>query len=102
MKLKQQTKCFPGVGEASLRKWFGQFNSNIKTTCFRICLGMQCNFRKGYKGLGIFDIDVIKFTTKVKVPQMGWNQIYNLKSLFDGIAENEYMYLVHSFMLNLR
>jgi imidazoleglycerol phosphate synthase glutamine amidotransferase subunit HisH len=31
---------------------------------------------------------------------MGWNQIYNLKSpLFDGIAENEYMYLVHSFML---
>jgi hypothetical protein len=25
-----------------------------------------------------------------------------LKSLFDGIAENEYMYLVHSFMLNLR
>jgi glutamine amidotransferase len=26
-------------------KWFGQFNSNIKTTCFRICLGMQlmCN-----------------------------------------------------------
>jgi imidazoleglycerol phosphate synthase glutamine amidotransferase subunit HisH len=29
---------------------------------------------------------------------MGWNQIYNLKSpLFDGIAENEYMYLVHSF-----
>jgi glutamine amidotransferase len=50
--------------------------------------------------LGIFDIDVIKFTTKVKVPQMGWNQIYNLKSpLFDGIAENEYMYLVHSFLL---
>jgi imidazoleglycerol phosphate synthase glutamine amidotransferase subunit HisH len=29
---------------------------------------------------------------------MGWNQIYNLKSaLFEGIAENEYMYLVHSF-----
>jgi glutamine amidotransferase len=28
---------------------------------------------------------------------MGWNQIYNLKGpLFDGIAENEYMYLVHS------
>jgi glutamine amidotransferase len=29
---------------------------------------------------------------------MGWNQIYNLKSdLFKGIAEKEYMYLVHSF-----
>jgi imidazoleglycerol phosphate synthase glutamine amidotransferase subunit HisH len=31
---------------------------------------------------------------------MGWNTIYNLKSdLFKDIAENEYMYLVHSFML---
>jgi glutamine amidotransferase len=29
---------------------------------------------------------------------MGWNTIYNLKSdLFKDIAENEYMYLVHSF-----
>jgi glutamine amidotransferase len=26
-------------------------------------------WKKGYKGLGIFDIDVIKFTTKVKVPK---------------------------------
>jgi imidazoleglycerol phosphate synthase glutamine amidotransferase subunit HisH len=34
---------------------------------------------------------------KVKVPQMGWNQIYNLKSdSFKGISEKEY--LVHSFM----
>ncbi len=29
---------------------------------------------------------------------MGWNTIYNLKSsLFSGISEKEYMYLVHSF-----
>jgi glutamine amidotransferase len=50
------------------------------------------------KGLGIFDLGVVKFTSKVKVPQMGWNTIYHLKSnLFSGIAENEYMYLVHSF-----
>jgi glutamine amidotransferase len=67
-----------------------------------ICLGMQlmCNKTEegDTNGLGIFDLDVIKFTPKVKVPQMGWNQIYNLKSpIFKGIAENEYMYLVHSF-----
>lgn len=32
------------------------------------------------------------------MPQIGWNQIYNLKSdLFKGINEKEYMYLVHSF-----
>jgi glutamine amidotransferase len=50
------------------------------------------------KGLGIFDVDVIKFTSRVKVPQMGWNNIYNLKSdLFKGVKENDYMYLVHSY-----
>ena len=40
----------------------------------------------------------MKFSKEVKVPQMGWNTIYNLKSLlFTGIKENEFMYLVHSF-----
>jgi glutamine amidotransferase len=49
-------------------------------------------------GLGIFDANVIRFSNSVKVPQMGWNQIYNLKSpLFEGINDNEYMYLVHSY-----
>jgi glutamine amidotransferase len=36
-----------------------------------ICLGMQlmqCFGRRGYKRLGYFDIDVIKFTTKSKFP----------------------------------
>ncbi|MNE33176.1 Imidazole glycerol phosphate synthase subunit HisH [compost metagenome] len=50
------------------------------------------------EGLGIFDVDVLKFSNNVKVPQMGWNQIYGLKTdLFKGISENEFMYLVHSF-----
>ncbi len=50
------------------------------------------------KGLGIFDAKVIKFKTDLKVPQIGWNQIFDLKSeLFKGISENEYVYLVHSF-----
>ena len=32
------------------------------------------------------------------MPQIGWNQIKNLQSdLFKGIAENEHIYLVHSF-----
>lgn len=99
---------FPGVGEASSA--MEKLKSTkldavipiLKQPVLGICLGMQlmCNFSEegNTKGLGIFDIDVIKFTPKVKVPQMGWNQIYNLKSpLFSGIVENEYMYLVHSF-----
>lgn len=99
---------FPGVGEASsamkmlLESGLDSLIPLLKQPVLGICLGMQlmCNVSEEgeTKGLGIFDVDVIKFTPKVKVPQMGWNQIYNLKSaLFEGIAENEYMYLVHSF-----
>jgi len=99
---------FPGVGEASsamkmLREsGLDALIPTLKQPVFGICLGMQlmCNYSEegNTKGLGIFDVDVVKFSPKVKVPQMGWNQIYNLKSdLFKGIAENEYMYLVHSF-----
>jgi glutamine amidotransferase len=54
------------------------------------------------QGLGIFDCDVIKFDASEKVPQIGWNQIENLKSdLFKGIKEKEYMYLVHSYYVPL-
>jgi len=99
---------FPGVGEASYAMKMLQESGldtlipTLKQPVFGICLGMQlmCNYSEegDTKGLGIFDIDVVKFSSKVKVPQMGWNNIYNLKSdLFIGIAENEYMYLVHSF-----
>ena len=103
---------FPGVGEASyamkmLREsGLDALIPTLKQPVFGICLGMQlmCNHSEegDTKGLGIFDVDVVKFSSKVKVPQMGWNTIYNLKSdLFKGIAENEYMYLVHSYYASL-
>ncbi len=99
---------FPGVGEASsaMKKLkesgLDSLIPNLKQPVLGICLGMQLMCKSSEegdtKGLGIFDVDVIKFTSKVKVPQMGWNQIYDLKSdLFKGISENEFMYLVHSF-----
>jgi imidazole glycerol-phosphate synthase subunit HisH len=99
---------FPGVGEASyamrrLREsGLDALIPTLTQPVLGICLGMQlmCNQSEegNTQGLGIFDVDVVKFSPKVKVPQMGWNTIYNLKSdLFTGIAENEYMYLVHSF-----
>ena len=99
---------FPGVGEASsamkkLRD--SQLNKlipELKQPVLGICLGMQlmCNFSEegNTKGLGIFDTDVVKFSNAVKVPQIGWNQISNLKSgLFTGVGEKEHIYLVHSF-----
>ncbi len=99
---------FPGVGEASsaMKKLkesgLDKLIPQLKQPVLGICLGMQlmCNFSEegNTEGLGIFDVNVVKFSPKVKVPQMGWNTIYNLKSgLFNGISENEFMYLVHSY-----
>jgi glutamine amidotransferase len=99
---------FPGVGEASSAmaklKVSGLDNliPKLKQPVLGICLGMQlmCNSSEegNTKGLGIFDVDVVKFSNQVKVPQIGWNQITNLKShLFEGISETEFIYMVHSF-----
>ncbi|MGV8945652.1 MAG: imidazole glycerol phosphate synthase subunit HisH [Lutibacter sp.] len=99
---------FPGVGEASsaMEKLkstgLDKLIPTLKQPVLGICLGMQlmCNYCEegNTQGLGIFDVDVVKFSNKVKVPQIGWNEIFNLKSpLFKGISENEFMYLVHSF-----
>lgn len=99
---------FPGVGEASsamkMLKQTGldQIIPDLKQPVLGICLGMQLmceNSEEGNtKGLGIFDAKVVKFDRSVKVPQIGWNQIYDLESeLFEGIREKEYVYLVHSF-----
>ena len=99
---------FPGVGEASsAMKMLQESGLNVliptlKQPVLGICLGMQLMCKHSDEGntngLGIFDVNVVKFSKEVKVPQMGWNTIYNLKSLlFTGIKENEFMYLVHSF-----
>lgn len=99
---------FPGVGEASTAMKMLQESGldtvipTLKQPVLGICLGMQlmCNSSEegNTKGLGIFNVNVKKFSKAVKVPQMGWNVIYDLKSdLFTGIKEKEFMYLVHSF-----
>lgn len=99
---------FPGVGEASsaMRKLkesgLDSLIPQLKQPVLGICLGMQlmCRYTEegNTQGLNIFDVDVKRFSNQVKVPQMGWNSIQNLKSdLFVGLSENEYMYLVHSY-----
>ncbi|WP_422080296.1 imidazole glycerol phosphate synthase subunit HisH [Ulvibacterium sp.] len=99
---------FPGVGEASsaMKKLrasgLDNLIPNLKQPVLGICLGMQlmCNSSEegNTEGLGIFDVDVVRFSNQVKVPQIGWNEIANLKSdLFHGIGEREYIYLVHSY-----
>lgn len=101
---------FPGVGEAgTAMKKLKESGLDILIPTLRkpvlgICLGMQllCTSTEegNTTGLAVFDSTVKRFTNNVKVPQMGWNTIYNLKSaLFNGISENEYMYLVHSYFV---
>jgi glutamine amidotransferase len=99
---------FPGVGEASsamkMLKESGldTLIPTLKQPVLGICLGMQLMCKSSEegntKGLGVFDVDVKRFNNTVKVPQMGWNTITDLKSdLFKGIKNQEFMYSVHSF-----
>ena len=108
--LKSSDKIIlPGVGEASSamqylnEKRLDQLIVSLKQPVLGICLGMQLMCESSEEGnttcLGIFDNKVRRFPTEdVKVPQIGWNNIYDLKTnLYNNIKENEYMYLVHSY-----
>jgi len=99
---------FPGVGEASsAMKMLKESGLDVlipklKQPVLGICLGMQlmCNSTEegNTEGLGVFSVDVKRFSNAVKVPQMGWNTVNGLTSdLFKNIKEGEFMYLVHSF-----
>lgn len=102
---------FPGVGNAnsamqSLKeKDLDKVIKQLTQPVLGICIGMQllCTHSEenDTEGLGIIDLKVKKFTTEkhsFKIPQMGWNNIYNLKSaLFEGVKEDAFVYYVHSY-----
>ena len=102
---------FPGVGEASSamkslqEKDLDTVIKSLKQPVLGICVGMQLLCDSSEENdttcMGIIPVAVKKFTSganKLKIPQMGWNQIFNLKSeLFDGIEEHSYIYNVHSY-----
>ena len=102
---------FPGVGEASTAMNYLKERDLDKLICsltqpvLGICLGMQlmCKYSEenDTQCLGIFDEDVKKFKVEsqnLKVPQIGWNSIYDLKTdLFKNVKENSYCYFVHGY-----
>jgi imidazole glycerol-phosphate synthase subunit HisH len=100
---------FPGVGEASsamnyLReRGLDKVIKSLKQPVLGVCLGMQllCEFSEENETdcLGILPYKVRRFKDEnLKVPQMGWNNIFDLKSdLFAGVAENSFVYFVHSY-----
>jgi glutamine amidotransferase len=104
---------FPGVGEASTAMNYLKDRELDKLICsltqpvLGICLGMQlmCKYSEenDTECLGIFDEDVKKFAPQppkggLKVPQIGWNSIYDLKTdLFKNVTQNSYCYFVHGY-----
>ena len=105
---------FPGVGEASTAMNYLKDRNldkliySLTQPVLGICLGMQlmCKYSEenDTECLGIFDEDVKKFSPQsrqmldLKVPQIGWNAIYDLKTdLFKNVTENSYCYFVHGY-----
>ena len=80
-----------------------------------ICVGQQLLCRHSEEGdvdcIGIFDVDVKRFQPQRhedKVPAMGWNEIYDLKTdLYKGFGKSSeallhpYSYFVHSYYVPL-
>ena len=101
---------FPGVGNAgaamqSLKESkLDELIPALKQPVMGICVGMQLLCKHSEENdtecLGIIKARVKKFTNagSLKVPQMGWNTIYNYRSdLLKGLNENEFVYYVHSY-----
>lgn len=104
----------PGVGSAGVamerlkERQLVDVIKSLKVPTLGICLGMQlmCEYSEEDQTecLAIFPNRVTKFApnSDIKVPHMGWNTIFDLKSpLYKGLDENSYVYFVHSFAADL-
>jgi len=101
---------FPGVGEASTamaylrQRGLDTFIPTLRQPVLGTCVGMQLMCRYSEENdttcMGIFDVDVIRFPRMegFKVPQTGWNDIYNYQTpLCKGLREHDYVYYNHSY-----
>lgn len=111
--LKADKIVLPGVGAmaeaiSALRKL--KLIDPIKERIFEkpflgICLGLQLLFTESeeggrVKGLGIFRGKVKRFSGRLKVPHMGWNQVEQRNTgspILEGIPDNSYFYFCHSY-----
>ena len=111
---KADRVLFPGQGQASEAMEYlkdhqlDQVIKNLKQPVLGICVGQQLLCRHSEEGdvdcIGIFDVDVKRFQPQKhedKVPAMGWNEIYDLKTdLYKGLS-HPYSYFVHSYYVPL-
>ncbi len=78
----------------------------IGTPILGICLGMQFLFERSdemgdHEGFGLLAGYVTRFSPKIrlKIPHMGWNQLYQQKpsALMNQVTDDSYTYFVHSY-----
>lgn len=99
---------FPGVGEAASAMKSLKMNRldelipELKQPVLGVCLGLQLMCRHSQERdtpcLGIFDLEVMRFEPKLKVPHMGWNKLRDLNGpLVKDLPQDPYLYFVHSY-----
>ena len=118
---KADRVLFPGQGQAKEAMEYlkahhlDQVIRDLKQPVLGICVGQQLLCRHSEEGdadcIGIFDVDVKRFQPQRhedKVPAMGWNEIYDLKTdLYKGFGKSAeallhpYSYFVHSYYVPL-
>jgi glutamine amidotransferase len=108
---KADRVLFPGQGHAGeamdylKARGLDQVIRDLKQPVFGICVGQQLLCKHSEEGdtdcIGIFDAEVKRFQPQRhedKVPCMGWNQLYDIKSpLYKDLNDGDYVYFVHSF-----
>ncbi len=111
---KADRVLFPGQGQAKEAMEYlkahqlDQVIKHFKQPVLGICVGQQLLCRHSEEGdvdcIGIFDVDVKRFLPQKhedKVPAMGWNEIYDLKTPLYKDLLHPYTYFVHSYYVPL-
>lgn len=111
---KADRVLFPGQGQAKEAMEYlkahqlDQVIKNLTQPVLGICVGQQLLCRHSEEGdvdcIGIFDVDVKRFKPQKhedKVPAMGWNELYNLKTDLYKSLSHPYSYFVHSYYVPL-
>ena len=111
---KADRVLFPGQGQAREAMEYlkahnlDQVIKNLTQPVLGICVGQQLLCRHSEEGdvdcIGIFDVDVKRFQPQRhedKVPAMGWNEIYDLKTELYRNLVQPYTYFVHSYYVPL-
>ncbi len=107
--------CMRALAESGLQE--AVLHAAAHKPLFGVCVGMQMLLDSSHEtlldqptpGLGLIHGDVVKFDlagkiqpdgSRYKVPQMGWNQVYQstpAHPIWAGVPDGAYFYFVHSF-----